>query len=668
MARTSRKARPDLEGLETRQLLNAGTGAVQPDQTFGSIPEVRTFAYRTAAGARVTVQIFGGNLFGTNVGADGGLNVVYSGTNAASNLVINVRGPAAPLDSVNELNLAPNDYTGVGGTLLGTFVAPKVDLVANGEINMTSGVGLLQLRTIGPNTQIHLRDLPPTVQPATTTSIATVSNSTTTPTTFSATSLVITGGDGRPVKIPAGENAVPIGAPPTPTAVASNSEAGKTLTYSNGNGASTLTSVTGYFVPTGNLITTPNRANPGTPPAPPGVIIEANTISGATNGQLTIGASQVWGYDPTANALIRFNTVTGAALQAIAVGGTPTNSAGVGLGTNGSELVVLLARGTTVQVFDASTGAALGGFSTADLAADGINAVDGVAYTGTTTILSDSSASVAYPNSAQISFGVAVSINVTSSLATGTAQVSGTPFFTDNGFSFAGPITGLAGSNSLFVEGGATLNSLEPTILQAGILTVTGAQSGTLKAGTPTALPNPNNTAGTTPFINLSPAAALLPGGGTSLTGLGFALGSIDQNLAVYLGVRNGQNTVGLYNPTNLSSVGTISLNDPNKLVDLSESFHPELAGTALIDVQGNVQSVDVANVNGLALNVNGNLNQIKFNNAMNSTVIGQPVTHVIIIKRNNVTIETPSRSIGNRNGVLIIPTLRPLGPLRLPT
>jgi hypothetical protein len=667
MARTSRKARPDLEGLETRQLLNAGTGTVQPDQTFGSIPEVRTFAYRTAAGARVTVQIFGGNLFGTNVGADGGLNVVYSGTNAASNLVINVRGPAAPLDSVNELNLAPNDYTGVGGTLLGSFIAPKVDLVANGEINMTSGVGQLELRTIGPNTQIHLRDLPPTVQPTTTTSFASVSNSTTSPTTFGSTSLVITGGDGRPVTIPAGENAVAIGAPPTPTAVASNSEAGKTLTYSNGNGASTLTSVTGYFVPTGNLITTPNRANPGTPPAPPGIIIDANTISGATNGQPTIGASQVWGYDPTANALIRFNTVTGAALQAIAVGGTPTNSAGVGLGTNGSELVVLLARGTTVQVFDASTGAALGSFSTADLAADGITAVDGVAYTGTTTILSDSSESVAYPGSFQISFGVAVSINVTTSLATGSAQVSGTPFFTDNGFSFAGPITGLAGSNSLFVEGGATLDTLEPTILQAGILTVTGAQSGTFKAGTTTALPNPNNSVGTTPFVNLFPTAGLLPGG-SRLTGLGFALGSIDQNLAVDLGVSNGQNTVGLYNPTNLSSVGTISLNDPNKLVDLSESFHPELAGTALIDVQGNVQSVNVSNVNGLALNVNGNLNQIKFINAMNSTVIGQPVTHVIIIKRNNVTIETPSRAIGNRNGVLIIPTLRPLGPLRLPT
>jgi hypothetical protein len=125
---------------------------------------------------------------------------------------------------VNELNLAPNDYTGVGGTLLGSILAPKVDLVANGEINMTSGIGRLELRTIGPNTQIHLRDLPPTVQPTTTISIATTSNSTTTPTKFSPTSLVITGGDGRPVTIPAGENAVAIGSPATATAVASNSD------------------------------------------------------------------------------------------------------------------------------------------------------------------------------------------------------------------------------------------------------------------------------------------------------------------------------------------------------------------------------------------------------------------------------------------------------------
>jgi hypothetical protein len=141
----------------------------------------------------------------------------------------------------------------------------------------------------------------------------------------------------------------------------------------------------------------------------------------------------------------------------------------------------------------------------------------------------------------------------------------------------------------------------------------------------------------------------------------------VENLLALQTGVVNGQNVVSLYSTT-VGSAGTLLLNDPNPLVSLSTTFHPELMNTALIDVQGNIQAFNANTVHGLALNDNGNLNMVKIINANDSTIIGQPFGHLLTNQRNNLTVLTPNRSVGMRGGVTIVPTLRPIGPLSLPS
>ena len=47
-----------------------------------------------------------------------------------------------------------------------------------------------------------------------------------------------------------------------------------------------------------------------------------------------------------------------------------------------------------------------------------------------------------------------------------------------------------------------------------------------------------------------------------------------------------------------------------------------------------------------------------------NSTIVGQPVSHLQIQKRSHVTVLTPSRTAGGRNGVTVDSSLNPIGPL----
>jgi hypothetical protein len=766
MTRRSQRAVPAIEGLEGRQLLSVGTRPTEAQLAGTTNPyNVRDFGYYTRAGAHVTIEVKGpGNLYGTNVDPNGALDLVYGGTDAQSVIAVHVSRGSAPLASIKEADVALGNFTGVGGQLLGSFLAPQLDLVQGGQINMTSGVGRLQLHSIGANTQVHLRDLPQTFLASVTTASSGTSNvnvtslsgggtvgttgastsggsttgivsstgtngtsttgtvtggsgastsagsttgtatsttgtSTTTggvtginssgvttgngattgtttgsnestPTislgqttnvaTFVASQTFVVGGNGNTVTIPPGETAVTPLANVSPSTPSSYTFAGRTQTYSTSSttGATTLTSVTGVFTPTANLISTPNPANPGPNPSPPGVLFQVGAIVG---GNGTIGAGQVYGYDPTVNGLVEFNTVTGAITNVIPVGGTPTSAAGVGLGQDGSTLVVLLARGTTVQAFNASTGAPVGAFVTTSLAPYGMNAVDGVAFSGGTTVLSDSAASVPVQSSGTTNYGVATAINVPASLAQGQAVAVGSPFFTDNGFSFAGDPTGVAGSSNFYVLGAAPFNAFEAPYRQEGLLTIGGLGTSTPFEQGRAAIPNPSNPQSTTPYINF---------GGSSgpLTGQGPAIGSVENLLAIDQGVKNGGNSLQLVSPFTLATQGTLSLRDPDLLVALSETFHPELAGSALVDIQGNVQAFNANSASGLVLNDQGNLNLVQIHTLTNSTVIGEPLSHVNIGRRvGQDLIVTTSRSVGTRNGVTIVPGLRSLGTLRLP-
>ena len=136
--------------------------------------------------------------------------------------------------------------------------------------------------------------------------------------------------------------------------------------------------------------------------------------------------------------------------------------------------------------------------------------------------------------------------------------------------------------------------------------------------------------------------------------------------LAVDYGVANGVNVVKLYSPNGLTSEGSLTLDDANPLADLTQSFHPELNSTALIDVQGNVQSFTGKTATGMVLNVAGNFDLLTIKDASNSSVIGLPFAHVNIPVRNNVSILTNSRLVGTRGNVTVNASTTEQGPLFL--
>ncbi len=149
-------------------------------------------------------------------------------------------------------------------------------------------------------------------------------------------------------------------------------------------------------------------------------------------------------------------------------------------------------------------------------------------------------------------------------------------------------------------------------------------------------------------------------------TQIGTSLGAVDQNLALDTGVTNGKNNIKLLSPSSLSTQGTITLNYPDLLSGLSESFRTDLGGTALIDIQGDVQSVRGNTANGMFLNDTGNLATIKIQRVDNSTIVGQPISHIQVPHRSNATFLTSSREVGNRNGAMQVLNIQPIGPTGL--
>ena len=243
-------------------------------------------------------------------------------------------------------------------------------------------------------------------------------------------------------------------------------------------------------------------------------------------------------------------------------------------------------------------------------------------------------------------------IDVPLSLAAGTAQLPvnepGYPppanYMPPAGFSLVGGLTGLVGTNQVYPTVGASFNSFQPTVTQLGLLTV----------GTSTAATNPSGGLVLVRQFSTVSEKAIQPGGAyvevpsnnSPLTGVGVSEGSVDSSLALNtIGTTSTgyTNTVSLLGPVSLDQRGTITLvvTDPithltDPITDLSESFRPELNGSAaagtgpaLIDVQGNIQSLRGLTANGLMLNDTGYLNLIKTGQLSNSTILAQPIGHV---------------------------------------
>ncbi|MBV8310536.1 MAG: hypothetical protein JO344_09150, partial [Planctomycetaceae bacterium] len=322
-------------------------------------------------------------------------------------------------------------------------------------------------------------------------------------------------------------------------------------------------------------------------------------------------------------------------------------------------------------VYDATYGTLLGSFTTPA----GFNA-DALGSTDTLTVMGDVAT-----NQLQM-------IDIPLSLAAGTAQLPvnepGYPppanYTPPAGFSLVGGLTGVVGTNQVYPTVAAVFNSFQPSVTQLGLLT----------AGTSVADTNPSGGLVLVRQFTTVSEKAIQPGGAyvpvspsnnPMLTGV--PEGSVDSSLALNtIGTSStpGQytNTVSLLGPVSLTQRGTITLNTTDQITDLSESFRPELNGSAaagtgpaLIDVQGNIQSLRGLTANGLVLNDTGYLNLIKTGQLSNSSILAQPIGHVQTppAQRTNdvLLISTNNRDFGKRGGVnTLVANLYQIGPLSL--
>ena len=605
MARHARKARPAVEGLEQRKLLNARiiapNGEPINDKDLaralvqkvnlanGSFPANRKKAFPAPGGGLVVVTLYGqGTLEGTFQDSTGALNILYDNTTRDSQIVVRLRHGArhAPLRQLRDFDVAADSLSGVGSNQLGAARLDGLDLIDGGRINLAGGVGFLRLHSVGADTVIDARSLPLTP-----------------------------------------EQVNPSPSSPQPI-----------LQFvDTGNGVE-LAGVGGLTVPGAIGVTTTQDENV---PAP-GVSMVIHSVNG-TPRTTPLANPQIFGYDPTSQQLLRFDARTGGVLGMILVANNGAVETGVGLGRLFGRQVVLVGTGNLVQVFDVVTGAPRGSFLTDTI--PGFTTVTGIGQTDRNVQLSDSTANLVQP------------ISLALSLASGHAVPAGAPtrpvppFMPTREFFLSGGATGVAGLPSEYLTGAAHFDTFQPNQTQFGILTVNTVNDQLVETA---------RTAVTTP----SSIVTNVPPNNTPM-----ALGSIDQSLALVTAVdaTAGTNTVTLYDPRTAAAQGTVNLLWPNRLTGLSESFHPELQGAAVINVGGILKRLQVGRATGMVVNTIGFLNEAHLGTATDSALVAEPIGHVSIHRRRNVSIYSSADRGSPQGGVILVPGLRPLGPLTPP-
>lgn len=640
--RWARHSRPMVENLEERALLSTAANGIS---ALATTP-VKEFDYTTPQGTHVAIHLYGsGSLYdnvnhvGTNVDSHGVLDLEFSGTNEQTGIIASVHGGDGhpQLRMLKHIGLPAESLSGIGSSLVNVIKLKDFDLVDGGRINLTGGIHVLYLNSIGANTQVSLREIPP----------------------------ALLGG----------------------TSTTSSTENGVTLGFLlDVSGARTLTNTAGTFVagfnlfPTSASTTNPNSIvkNPGAPPAPPGVVLSVNHVNGPSRAQQGIGNPQIYGYDPATNLLTRFdvgadatgNIVGNPSLtipNALPGGGTP--EAGASLGRNHGNLVVMVNNGSNVYAYDPITGAPVGHFSLS-----GLTTVPAGSPPGTLPIFDplnrpnrigtfDSFTVVGNATGGANGLGRLVAIDVTTSLATGVAVIAKntTPYDSTRSFGFSGGFAGIPGTSTLYTAGGAFFDPYQPNSTQRGVASLSPGATAGIASFKESARNAFTGTTGAT--LNSGPHGQV----GTNPSN---AFANIDLGLALVTAVDPvaQTNTVTLYNSQTFAKTTTATLNNtPNRLTAITGSFRPNLAGTALIDVDGNTQSFRAQDARGLVFNGLGNVNLVKIHRATDSTIIGYPFAHAEIPLRNNVLIVSTTRSPGTRNGVTVIPNLKPTGPLSQP-
>jgi hypothetical protein len=391
------------------------------------------------------------------------------------------------------------------------------------------------------------------------------------------------------------------------------------------------------------------------PTVPPGVDLDVKHVVAGPLGTPPLGNPTLFTVDTTTGQLIRLSvdTVTGKGTMAtvdstfapvaltIPAGVKPS----VGLGQNGTEEVVLVGLGDTVYAFDAETGAAVGHFSVPQLAS-----VDGIGSSALGTLFTQTG-------------GNGLSVKVQASLASGAAV--GTVIFPQREFVFNGGVTGVAGVDALYADGAAHFDPAQPNLFQFG----TGLYSLLGIEVSRKAIPGFFS-----PFINAGP---------NGLNPSPFAgTGSLDTRLArlVPPAPMKTNDTIQLVDPSTEVTVGTVAVQTSDTLSGLSESYHPELAGTsgnaaqtgaAIVNINGNARRLVSKDVRGLIFNVSASINLVQVTGAaVDSAFIGYPLEHLDIPNRHNIQVLSNQRGFNGRvtrNGVSVFPQRPPTGPLSLP-
>ncbi len=180
MARNALRARPALEGLEERMLLDGNpigpfgepineqdlaryNGQLQ-NIVSGSTPSDRRMVFTTPEGGLVTLTLFGlGTLKGTTQDPDGSLNIVYDNSSSGTQIIGRLVGGNGhvKLRSIKDADVPFNSLSGIEANQLDAVKLPQFDLIANGAISLVGGVRAVQLNSIGPATLVDLRSLPP---------------------------------------------------------------------------------------------------------------------------------------------------------------------------------------------------------------------------------------------------------------------------------------------------------------------------------------------------------------------------------------------------------------------------------------------------------------------------------------------------------------------------
>jgi hypothetical protein len=242
----------------------------------------------------------------------------------------------ADLASIYSADLYNNDavtsLSGIGASVLDTINLDKFNLIAGGTIDVTSGIDNLNLNSVGPDTQIQLRQLPSTVT--------------------------------------AGESTT-----------ASTSSSSSNVYVSDAFLVQSLAGINGEFVSAGNIVEVPTPGAPGPPPAPPGIVLKINHINGnIAPAPNLLTDNVIFGLDATTGQVVRFNltpatTKRGEVDMSVQTGTEDSNFAlskppagstppvAISLGRDDTQLVLLVSTGSQISVYDPTSGAFIGSFS-----------------------------------------------------------------------------------------------------------------------------------------------------------------------------------------------------------------------------------------------------------------------------------------------------------------